>query len=187
MAVILIVEDGTNVADANTFADVTFARAYAANRGIVLPDDDDVLAMNLFNAADFLNTLEDRFAGYRAEVGQAMIFPRYGVPYPKPGYVYSADEIPPPLLAAQVELAVAIQAGVDLYTGVGGAGASAANTVKRRKIGPLETEYQDNTRVSAYDALALSNTLAAVSPRAYQLLSPLFGANGGINIMSVRK
>lgn len=186
MAVTLIIEDGSIVADANSFVDVIAARAYAEARNTVLSPDDDVVTTNLFLAAEFLNSLEPRFAGQMTSAEQEMVFPRIGVPFPKKGYVYSRDEIPPPLVAAQIELSVSIQNGANLYTGAGGAASAGNKVVKRRKIGPIETEYQDSA-TNAYASLALMDTLAAVSPVAYSLLSPLFGSNGRMQITTVRQ
>lgn len=52
----LIVEDGTGVANANSYADLTTLRAYALARGVTLSADDAVLEAQATNAMDYLDT-----------------------------------------------------------------------------------------------------------------------------------
>lgn len=85
---------------------------YAAARGITVPDtaDTDVL---LINATDFLETYEGRFVGSRATAEQALAWPRQGVFLR--GFEVPEDEVPELVKQVQKEIALDLQAGVDLY------------------------------------------------------------------------
>lgn len=52
----LIVEDGTGVANANTYADVAFVRAYALARGTALSSDNDAVSAHILRAMDYLES-----------------------------------------------------------------------------------------------------------------------------------
>ena len=85
---------------------------YAAARGITVPDtaDTDVL---LINAADFMETYEGRYVGSRATAEQALAWPRQGVILR--GFKVPEDEVPELVKQVQKEIALDLQAGVDLY------------------------------------------------------------------------
>jgi len=52
----LIVEDGTGVANANSYADLATVRAYALARGVTLSTDDTKLEANVIRTMDYLDT-----------------------------------------------------------------------------------------------------------------------------------
>lgn len=54
----LIVEDGTGVANANTYANLTTIRAYASARGVTLNADDATLEAHVHKAMDYLEGKE---------------------------------------------------------------------------------------------------------------------------------
>lgn len=85
---------------------------YADARGITVPDtaETDVL---LINAADFMETYEGRFVGSRATAEQALAWPRQGVVLR--GFEVPEDEVPELVKQVQKEIALDLQAGVDLY------------------------------------------------------------------------
>lgn len=85
---------------------------YADARGITVPDaaETDVL---LINATDFLETYEGRFVGSRATAEQALAWPRQGVVLR--GFEVPEDEVPELVKQVQKEIALDLQAGVDLY------------------------------------------------------------------------
>ena len=100
----LTIEDGTIVADANSYTtDVEFV-AYAAEHGLTIPAveaDRDVLQVL---AKDYIDGLD--FKGYRADAStQYLSFPRTGI------YAYdrtiASDEIPKELKWSQMEAAIA--------------------------------------------------------------------------------
>lgn len=158
MAITIVVEDGTGVADANSYVSVADARTYASNRGIVLPSDDDEVAAMLIRSTDYLEAQECRYQGKRTSSSQSLAWPRTGV-------FLNCDEvpsnvIPKSLIAAQVQLAMAINAGFDLQPNV-----SPQDYVTREKVGPIETEYADPLAVGIMPTFTAANAL----------LAPLFG------------
>lgn len=158
MAITIVVEDGTGVANANSYVSVEDAREYAANRGTELPSDDDELAAMLIRASDYLEAQACRFQGRRTSSAQALEWPRTGV-------VIHCDAVPPnvipkSLIAAQVQLAMAINAGFDLQPNI-----SPQDYVTREKVGPIETEYADPVAVGIMPTFTAANAL----------LAPLFG------------
>lgn len=163
----LIIEDGTIVENANSFATVAECRAFADARGLELPTADTDVEHLLVKAADFLFSLEGDFQGTREHVDQELPFPRDNV------WLFSKDisgTIPKILKQAQCRLAFDASENELLPTGSGRA-------VKKEKVGPLETEYQDDMVSNAQVQLTAALTI----------LEPLFksssnAAGGGINL-----
>lgn len=158
MAITIVVEDGSGVANANSYVSVADARVYAANRGTELPLDDNEVAAMLIRATDYLEAQECRYQGKRTSPTQALAWPRTGV-------FLNCDEvpsnvIPKSLIAAQTQLAMAINAGFDLQPNI-----SPQDYVTREKVGPIETEYADPVAVGIMPTFTAANAL----------LAPLFG------------
>ncbi|CDN96774.1 hypothetical protein PSV3_00118 [Septimatrevirus PSV32] len=158
MAIAIVVEDGSGVPNANSYVSVADARIYASNRGVVLPADDDELAAMLIRSTDYLEAQACRYQGRRTSSAQALEWPRTGV-------FLNCDEvpsnvIPKSLIGAQVQLAMAINAGFDLQPNV-----SPQDYVTREKVGPIETEYADPLSVGIMPTFTAANAL----------LAPLFG------------
>lgn len=72
----LIVEDGTGLADADSYISLTDARTFAANYGIKLPDDDTEAEITLRQGTQYVDLQEDCFAGDRLTDTQALAYPR---------------------------------------------------------------------------------------------------------------
>lgn len=155
MAIEIIIEDGTEVANANSFVSVSNARIYAANRGVSLPSSDDELAAMLIKANDYLEAQADLFQGERATATQELQFPRSGV------YIYGAlvpsNIIPKSLISAQVQLAMAINAGLDLQPNV-----TPGDYVIKEKVGPIETVYANPLHVGIGTTFTAANALLAM-------------------------
>lgn len=101
----LIVEDGTGVADADTWVSLADADAYFAERSItewtsVTPAARREAALRL--AADYL-LFAYRWPGQASTIGQRLPWPRYGVRSGR-GY-FSSDDIPAQIIDAQILLA----------------------------------------------------------------------------------
>ena len=125
----LIVEDGTGKSNANSYVSVDDARAWASDRGLVLPTDDAGLSSYLIQATDFIGSYENQFKGSRTTPAtQALSWPRECVD------LFGADlpnnVIPQQLIAAQIQAAVAVTAGVVLQPN-----AQASDYIVREKIG----------------------------------------------------
>lgn len=158
MAIAIVVEDGTGVANANSYQTVANARLYAENRGIELPTDDDEIAAMLIRSTDYLEAQACRYQGKPTSSTQVLQWPRTGV-------FLNCDEvpsnvIPKSLISAQSALVMAINAGFDLQPNV-----SPQDYVIREKVGPIDTEYADPT------AVGIMPTFTGVNA----LLAPLFG------------
>ena len=110
MAIVIVVEDGTGVADANSYVTVDGARAYALNRGVTLSTDDDVVAAQLVRATDYLEALE--FKGAKVDEGQSLNFPRSNI-YINCKLLDSAT-IPKKLISAQCQLVIEQFNGLEL-------------------------------------------------------------------------
>jgi hypothetical protein len=130
--VALIVEDGTGVANANSFVTRAQIISYAAARGVTIADEDasDVFAIK---AMDYLAIRQ--WCGVPAFVDQTTPWPRKGIVEGDTADDYEYT-IPANIVAAQLQLALESKNGIDLLPS-----RSANAQVKREKVGPLETEY----------------------------------------------
>lgn len=75
----LIIEDGTIVANANSYVTLAEARAYALVRGVSLSATDSVLEILVIKSMDYLESFDMQFKGYRKSTEQALCWPRYDV------------------------------------------------------------------------------------------------------------
>lgn len=87
--------------------------AYAAAAGVTLPATSTLRGYQLAKASRYIDTKENCFMGIRTERDQNYAFPRTGYFYHQ--YEYESDEIPEDLKKCQMELALDINAGIDLY------------------------------------------------------------------------
>lgn len=164
----LIVEDGSIVANANSYITRAQLIAYAGDRGVLIEDAaaSDVFAIK---AMDALETHRSEFRGREVEPGvQPLAWPRTGVCV---GFVaYPDDVIPSNIVKAQLALALLSAQGVDLLPTTG-AGASGEGFITREKIGPMETEYSE----AAFLAQGTTPTI----PQVTALLLPFLSGNAG--------
>lgn len=164
----LVIEDGSLVDSANSYATVAQARDYALARGVTLSATDSVVEALLIKAADFLEGLEAKFKGSRVDPEQALAWPRDEV------FLFSSDtklpitEIPTLLIKAQCQLAVDAVA-IDLQPSGSG------REVIRRKVDVIETEY----------AKTGSNTAQPELTKAMSILEPLLNF-GGFGLRTLR-
>lgn len=152
----IILEDGTGVANANSYVSIDDIKAYASGRGISLPTSDDAIASLLVEAYDFVITYECKFSGSRTfPLTQTGAWPR------KEATMYgedlASDVIPGPVKTAQMQIAIAANTGIVLFPSQTGA------AVKREKIGPIDTEYENGTW-SASNLPVLSNVELTLRP-----------------------
>lgn len=169
MPVVIIVEDGSGVADANSYASVDTAREYATNRGFTLSDDDDAVAAFLIRGFDYLETKECEYQGERIYAESA--FPRVGVEIN--GVDIPSDEIPKLAVAAQLQLVIAQSNGIDIMPNF-----VAGDYVTEEKVGPLTTKFADPVLVG------MGPKLGAVDA----MLAPLFGqcVSSGFGLTTAR-
>ena len=113
MAIVLIVEDGSGVAGANTYATANQAINYAASRGITLVDNDE-LASQLIVAADYIGSKELQYQGDRSfPIAQSLSWPRIGA------IIYTLEisptSIPTNIVQAQCQLVIEQVNGENLF------------------------------------------------------------------------
>jgi hypothetical protein len=130
----LVIEDGTNVASANSYDDLTFIRAYNTARGRTLSATDAVVEGQAILAMDYIASLESDMLGFRTfGLEQPLAYPRENVII---GGEYLANNvIPIELKNAEAELVWQIQSGVDLQPTQSG------QAVKSRQVGPIRREF----------------------------------------------
>lgn len=149
----LIVEDGTGKNDATSFVSRAEYIAYGAARGVTIPDE-DAADVDLVKAMDFI--LTKCFRGDPTVADQALPFPRhvedyYGV------LEFADDAVPTAIKRAQMDAGLAVRDGVSLLPNV----AASSSSIKREKVGPIETEYET---AMAYDSPTLPAISAALRP-----------------------
>lgn len=137
----LIIEDGSIVADANSYVSVAETRLYAEARGIALPTDDADLEILLIKSMDYLEAQRSKYQGLKVESTQSLQWPRYDV------YIdcvlFSQDEIPVELKSAEMQLAIEANSGTDLMP------TRCAGFVTEEKVGVLNTKYSESIATGA--------------------------------------
>lgn len=130
----IIVEDGSIVANANSYVTVQEVIDYADLRGIIYPNQPEI-EKNIILATDYLQS--KCYQGEQVEPGvQALLFPRKYV------FIHNVEiesnTIPQELKNAQIELALA-----QSNTNVMNDGVDRGDNVKREKFDFRETEYYE--------------------------------------------
>lgn len=131
----LVIENGSNVANATSYIDAAYLRAYAEARGRTIPADDAALEPHIIRAMD---RIEARLADYRGTdtySPQRTAFPRYGMYLFGRAYPFPYNEIPENVKKAQAEYALASLDGIELMP------TRADAAIRSEAIGPLRTEY----------------------------------------------
>jgi hypothetical protein len=129
--VALVVEDGTGIADAQTYNDEAALVAYALARGLTLAAP--AAALLLLKAADRMAGLD--YLGDRATRDQALDFPRNGVCID--GHSYDADELPAALKQAELAFAFAANS-VELMPA---AATDGQGQIIEETVGPITTKW----------------------------------------------
>lgn len=137
MAVLLIVEDGSVVANANTFVTAAEVVSYADRRGYDFDNNDpDESARAIIRAADWMkNTSRLQYRGSLRSAVQCLPWPRDSASF------YRGPDIPSTLIPqcvkdAQCELAYRTFAGTELQPDMVRGGAT-----KKEKLDVIEVEY----------------------------------------------
>jgi hypothetical protein len=130
------VEDGTGVAEANSYVELAFAEDYFTDRGnAAWTGADSAKQAALIQATDYI---EGRFG--RRFIGE-MASTTQGLSWPRTDTDFEETEIPVKLQRATCEYAVrALTAALAPDPTVDASGVSVVNT--RKKLGPLEKEFQ---------------------------------------------
>lgn len=166
----LVVEDGSGLANAESYISVADATAYFAARGVAswaALASDTVREQLLRKATDYMvATYSESWAGQRLTVAQALDWPRAYVPRkdvvggygPAPLY-WPDDAVPELVRRACAELALRA-ATADLQPDVGA-------QVTSETVGPISVTYAEGARQNT--------SFKAVT----NLLLPLFGGSSG--------
>lgn len=143
----LIIEDGTNVAGANSYVTEAELQSYLDQRGLILPAGTNLQPL-IFRAMDYLESLS--FNGVRTFDGQALSFPRQGI------YVdnveLAKDSIPTMLKQALCRLAYESNSQELLPTSNGKV------VVRERVEGAVDVSYDANLS-SSLPSFALVDAL----------------------------
>lgn len=166
----LIIEDGSIVANANSYATVPEIQAYALARGFNLPttvDDVEVLALK---AMDFLEGKRAYYQGSKTNpANQELQWPRTGVKIDC--FDFPSDAIPKELGNAQMQLCIESYNGIDLQP------TTEQGFVTEDTVGPLTTKYSEKVGTST------GPNMTAVD----SLLQPLYNPCGsGFALKTVR-
>lgn len=166
----LIVEDGSIVSGANSYASVSDIEAYATVRGITYVDSTQV-ELFAIQSMDYLETLE--YKGERVDPDmQELQWPRKNAIVN--GVTLPDDKIPKGIKNAQMQLCIYRAQGIELFeTGTGG------QFVTREKIGPIETEYSE--------AVFMAQGGSPIIPLAEAMLKPYLATGSGFQFTVARK
>ncbi|MBI5940662.1 MAG: hypothetical protein HY859_09570 [Caulobacterales bacterium] len=160
----LVVEDGTGKADAESLASVLAYKAHCDGRGITYGND-AAIEILLRKGTDYLGqTYRQQLAGRRVSTTQALDFPRIEVPQRDVGSFayYPSDEVPAEVVKACIEASIRADSA-ELSPDI-------EQAVKREKVGPIETEYQDySTGRKTYPAID-------------NLMAPFLRSAGGLRL-----
>lgn len=149
----LTVEDGKNIADANSYVTVEYARAYATARNLPLPESDADLMALLVRGFDYVESKADRYKGVKT-------YPYGGASWPRIGAYVGGDELPETTIPFELKKAQ-VRFAVEVHSNP--AATADEQRIKSEQVGPLKTEYFDDL------AGAISDPLASVD----DLLAPL--------------
>jgi hypothetical protein len=157
----LIIEDGSGVEGANSYATVDQLVEYATSRDLKIPDEVADQEVLLLRAMDYLESYEMNWYGEKLAIDQNLSWPRMS--YWNYWYAAIAPYIPPQLIKAQIVIAIESQE-VELFP----TRSATSRATVRNTVGPITVEYA-NTAVGS----------RPIIPQAEALLRQLFGYNTG--------
>tara|TARA_R110000796_G_scaffold11038_5_gene36869 strand:+ start:1923 stop:2411 length:489 start_codon:yes stop_codon:yes gene_type:complete len=105
----LIIEDGSQVVDANSYVTDAEYTAYATLKGLTVGATAELREIELLRSMDYLDGAELSMQGTRASSTQALAYPRYNVLLY--GYLLASDKIPKELKQSQFEAAAYSNSG----------------------------------------------------------------------------
>ena len=134
-------------------------------RGIILTGDNGSPEQCLLGAWDYMNSQD--FIGYKKTKEQSGQWPRTDAWVD--GFLLDDDEIPTQLVGAQIETAIAIDAGNSPLSNL-------ERETKREKVGDVEVEYADGAKEEA--------VIRSIDIHLRKLLNSSSGSgNGYVNLM----
>lgn len=163
----LIVEDGTLVAGANSYASLALIKAFALARGVTLGPDDAIETMSTL-AIDYLEGKRNEYQGNKIDASQELQFPRIGVIVDDFEIPYNS--IPKAIVNAQCQLIIEQSLGINIMP------TQTDAAIKSETIGPIKTDYAVNPGAIVEPHLTSVN----------MMLKPLFKKSGGFGLSVVR-
>lgn len=148
----IIVEDGSNVPNANSYLSLANIRTYASARGVTLSPVDATLEPLVIKAMDYIESKREYYQGMKTYPTQSLQFPRSEILYSDyyTGNVADTigimiecvridnDVIPQILKDILCQVTMAINAGVD-FANYG----QSQQSIIKEKVGPLEVQYEN--------------------------------------------
>lgn len=133
----LSVEDGTGIVGADSYLDLSDARALAASFGLVLPDDDTQAEVALRNGAAYVDMFEGKFSGTRKVDDQGLSWPRDNAYkcYGSQTISIADDVVPSEMMKAQVYAASEYGAGSNPRPSDDG------REIQEETVGPITQKY----------------------------------------------
>jgi hypothetical protein len=132
-----VVEDGTGLANANTYAEKPFLTAYASDRGVTIADGD--IEKFAYLAMDWLAQYDTHWIGEPATETQALAWPRKGAFFR--GKPLADDAVPMRVQLIQAALVMAQAQGVVLMPDLDFSNRDAF--VIAETTGPLSTQWAE--------------------------------------------
>ena len=132
----IVVETGAGLTNSNSYVSGADLATYAGDRGVTLTGTAAVLLIQAMNYLESKN-----FNGTKSKIDQALQWPRYGVELD--AYLVLSDAIPQLLKESEMEIAIAIDGGVNPLANQG-------RETTKEKVGDLEVEYSASSRPSTY-------------------------------------
>ena len=132
-----VVETGAGLSNANSYASVSAADSYVADRGITgwAALSSTIKQQSLVKATDYLEaTYRAAWKGNRVSETQSLSWPRYNVIVD--GFNFPSNVVPTQVVNACIEMAIRASVGETLLADQG-------QRVRREKIDVIEVEYQD--------------------------------------------
>ena len=137
----IIVENGSIVAGANSYVSLIDARTILAAYGQDLNTDDTIAEQELLSAARYIESFRNSFKGIKSTREQTMQWPRRNAYID--GYLIPTDEIPVELVNAQAFAAYEVSAGNNLQPTDDG------RKIASEKVDVLEVSYFESSATSS--------------------------------------
>jgi hypothetical protein len=169
----LVVEDGTGLANADSYQTLEDARLLASDFGVCLPASDFDAEVALRNGARYADRYEGRFSGHRLVDTQALSYPRedscrcYGVNT----IAVDSGVIPMEILLSQLFAAVEYGAGTEVMPVDDG-----RSVQLEEVVGAVKAQYFDNGKTGG----------SVVITKSVDALKPLLCVGGGLSCRTVR-
>jgi hypothetical protein len=167
---VIVVEDGTGKADANSYISADDVRAYALDRGITLPaisGSDDPIIAPMVLAMDFLES--QHYTMFQANR------PTQALQWPRKAYCSQPSSewlMPTKIVSAQAQLVIEqVANNIQLFASKGGMNQSGA-FITKRKVDVIETQYSERVIPGDPDM-----------PAVYALLRDLIVGGNGLSVV----